>query len=193
MAICGSNSLLQFASLPFFVLGFIFQTTRLNVMRSLGLELAGVSKHFRQVQKEFFRTLRAQEKIGDEFFSSTDGQASVSLEDAMNQGLTPEQASELQLIEQQASAREKEIIRIAQSVNDLATLFKELNMLVIEQGTILDRIDYNIETSLVKIKKGVVDLEEAEKTSRKALATKCIVVLAIIVFMLLIVFIWKFS
>ena len=35
--------------------------------------------------------------------------------------------------------------RIAKSVEDLAVLFRELNTLIVEQGTMLDRIDHNIE------------------------------------------------
>lgn len=219
-------------------------------MRSLGTELAHISKHFRHIQKDFFRSqqnfkhtrahahahtrtakrdrhttlmrivcaflmymlvllivcfsyrfcfslfslsdLRDQEKIGEQFFSSDTGNA-VSLEDALNNGLTENQVAELAQIEAQSNDREKEIIKIAQSVNELANLFKELNMLVIEQGTVLDRIDYNIETSCQKIKKGVVDLEAANEMSKKALSTKCLVILVIIVSLLLIVFIAKAS
>jgi len=138
--------------------------------------------------------LRAQELVGEQFLSAADGKSrGVSLEDAVENGLTPSQEQELSLMAAQASDREREIIRIAQSVNQVAQLFTELNMLVIEQGTVLDRIDYNIEQSLTKIKKGVVDLEDAEKESKKALTLKCIILLAIICFLLLIVFIWKKS
>lgn len=40
--------------------------------------------------------------------------------------------------------RSKEINELTNSINSLAVLFKDFSVLVIEQGTILDRIDYNI-------------------------------------------------
>ena len=39
----------------------------------------------------------------------------------------------------------KEIEALANNMTQLATLFKELSTLVLEQGTIVDWIDYNIE------------------------------------------------
>lgn len=43
------------------------------------------------------------------------------------------------------SARDEEIERIAKSVALLATLFKDVANLVIDHGTLVDRIDYNME------------------------------------------------
>jgi syntaxin 16 len=39
-------------------------------------------------------------------------------------------------------------------MNDLAELFKELSVLVLHQGTILDRIDYNVKEAETNVKKG---------------------------------------
>ncbi len=46
------------------------------------------------------------------------------------------------------------------SIQDLNTIFKELATLVIDQGTILDRIDYNMEQVVERVKAGVKELEE---------------------------------
>ena len=52
--------------------------------------------------------------------------------------------------------REQEINDIAKGIIELADIFKDLQTMVIDQGTMLDRIDYNVE-------KMAVDVKEAEK------------------------------
>ncbi len=68
-----------------------------------------------------------------------------------------------------AKHKDKEIQELADSVKDLAVLFKELSTLVIEQGSIIDRIDYNVETAMVNTQKGkkhLVKAREAQKSNR---------------------------
>lgn len=48
--------------------------------------------------------------------------------------------------------REREINEIAQGIIELADIFKDLQGMVIDQGTMLDRIDYNIEKMSVHVK-----------------------------------------
>ena len=50
--------------------------------------------------------------------------------------------------------RNEQIMQIVESVNELNEIFKELNNLVIIQGSLLDRIDFNIDESLAHVKKG---------------------------------------
>ena len=54
--------------------------------------------------------------------------------------------------------KSKEIKTLVTTINDLAVLFKELSILVVEQGTVLDRIDYNIECAHKDTKQAVVHI-----------------------------------
>jgi hypothetical protein len=49
---------------------------------------------------------------------------------------------------------------ICQSINDLSVIFKDLALLIVDQGTILDRIDYNIEHAATSIDQGHKELEQ---------------------------------
>ncbi len=92
---------------------------------------------------------------------------------------------------QAVQSRDKEIAQIASSIQELGTIFKELAVLVIDQGTILDRIDYNMETVVESTKEGISQLEKAEKSQKNARPMKCIMCLSITIFILLLILILK--
>jgi methyl-accepting chemotaxis protein len=56
--------------------------------------------------------------------------------------------------------RDREIQEITRSISDLATIFQELQTLVIDQGTLLDRIDYNIEQVHTHTHRAVEELDK---------------------------------
>ena len=59
-------------------------------------------------------------------------------------------------------------------MNELATLFKDLSLMVIEQGTILDRIDYNLQESKQNIKLANKELVKTLKRESSWRARGCI-------------------
>ncbi|TNV71756.1 hypothetical protein FGO68_gene12879 [Halteria grandinella] len=99
---------------------------------------------------------------------------------------------DLQLDEEelQQRHRSKEIKHLVTNINDLAVLFKELSILVVEQGTILDRIDYNIEAAHKDVKQAVVHIENTVKIEKSTRAKSVLVCLlgGIIVCLVLMIF-----
>lgn len=57
--------------------------------------------------------------------------------------------------------RDREITQIARSIGELAQLFQDLSALVIEQGSVLDRIDYNIDNMATNVRQSGVELDQA--------------------------------
>ncbi len=108
------------------------------------------------------------------------------------QGLTDEQMEALANATTSVEDRDQEIQHIARSIEELAEVFKELNVLVVDQGTLLDRIDHNVDMTLDTVKEGVKHLESAEKSQKSARPMWCIAALmALIIIMIVIIAVRK--
>lgn len=77
--------------------------------------------------------------------------------------------------------REREIEDIAQGIIELSDLFRDLQNMVIDQGTMLDRIDYNVERMNEDVKGADTELKVASGYQRKSTKRKIILLLLILV------------
>lgn len=77
--------------------------------------------------------------------------------------------------------REREITDIAQGIIELADIFKELQTMIIDQGTMLDRIDYNVERMAVDVKAADKELKVASGYQRKGTKRRIIFLLVLLV------------
>jgi syntaxin 16 len=165
------------------------KTTRINSMRMLASDLMVQSKAFRQAQKNFLRHLTDQTHHPQEDQFGLPDSVLVNLD----QALSEDQQLQLDEISAQSSAREKEIIRVARSIHELSSLFSDLHTLVIDSGTMMDHIEYNIDQARVHVERGVVQLKSAETHSSRSLTCKCILLLVVIIVILLGILIYKKS
>lgn len=85
------------------------------------------------------------------------------------------------------SAREKQIEDVAKSILQLAEIFRDMQTLVVDQGTMLDRIDYNIELVRATIEPAFEELKKAEETQKNSKFQYCILALILLIVILLII------
>lgn len=77
--------------------------------------------------------------------------------------------------------REREIEDIAQGIIELANIFQELQTMVIDQGSMLDRIDYNVENMNRDVKEADKELKVASGYQRRTIKRKIMLLLAILI------------
>lgn len=111
--------------------------------------------------------------------------------DAEDTGFNKDQIRLVEETNKLVDERDAEIVNIAKNIEELAAIFKELSVMVIDQGTILDRIDYNMEQTIEHTKEGITELEKAEDHQKNDLSTKCIILLCVLIFALVLALIFK--
>ena len=88
--------------------------------------------------------------------------------------------------------RDNELNSLLNNVNDLASLFKDMQNLVMEQGTVLDRIDYNIDIAGVNVTKGKKSIIKANEYQKNNCFRNITIILLVCIFIECILLIFKF-
>lgn len=166
---------------------------RKNVQSGLAKRLQTLSGRFRAAQKEYMTRVQKQK-------TGTDGGAAYDilskdpkLVESVDHGFNQSQMNAVSNMEELVNQRDEEITKIARSVEELATIFKELSVLIIDQGTILDRIDYNMDQAVEHAKEGNTQLVKAETNQKNSLPMRCICALFILIAIVVGIAIWKFT
>ena len=88
--------------------------------------------------------------------------------------------------------RDNELNLLLNSVNDLAEIFKDMQTLVMEQGSILDRIDYNIDIASTNVTSGKNSIVKANEYHKNNCFRNVIIVLLVCIFIEASLLIFKF-
>ena len=87
----------------------------------------------------------------------------------------------------------RELESLTESISELSQTFVRMNELVFEQGAIIDRIDMNLSLTVERVDKANQQLEKAIEHQQGGLADACIKVLAVLVVIMTVVLLFKFS
>ncbi|TFK44709.1 t-SNARE [Crucibulum laeve] len=169
-----------------------------NVQRGLAAKVQDLSAAFRKKQRVYMEKLQGHAiKNQDLLIASgtislkgSDGMTAVD-DDIAAASHTQSQTQVHANPSSQLQTRDRELSEIAKSIASLAELFKDLSVLVIDQGTLLDSIEYNIEQTAVHVEDAVKELNIATTYQKNTGRRKCIFLLLLIIFGLILVLVFK--
>lgn len=87
--------------------------------------------------------------------------------------------------------RNRDLSNLLNSINSLSQIFKDLQALIMHQGTILDRIDYNIEQTKTNVYDAHEVLKEEHESMKSSLARNINLVLVLIISIMIILLMIK--
>ncbi|KAK7556894.1 t-SNARE [Phyllosticta paracitricarpa] len=169
-----------------------------NLKVSLASRVGDASANFRKKQSAYLKKLRAIGGFGSPnplSRTSTPTHANPYTDPAMQESYEDTSLSRTTLL-QTAQARshirknsndaaiaqrEREIEDIAQGIIELASIFQELNAMVIDQGSMLDRIDYNVERMATDVKGADQELTVATNYQRRGVKRKAMLLLVLLI------------
>lgn len=162
-----------------------------NIQVALATRVQEVSATFRKKQSNYLNKLR---QLGG--FESPLGRASTPIQNPYSDPALMESEVDKRLgqsaLQQTAqkrlhrndtaiAQREQEINDIAQGIIELADIFRDLQGMVIDQGTMLDRIDYNVERMATDVKGAEKELVVATNYQRRNTKRKILLLLLLLV------------
>lgn len=167
------------------------ETMAKNIQISLAARVQEASARFRKKQSMYLKRLRELDGLASPFERTptpmqnpyTDPSLMESDADkSFSQSTLMQTSQKLSGQDDTAIAqREREINDIAKGIIELSDIFRELQTMVIDQGTMLDRIDYNIERMGTEVQAASKELNVATNYQRRTTKRKILLLLFLIV------------
>jgi syntaxin 16 len=181
------------------------ETMAANIQIALASRVQEVSATFRKKQSTYLNKLRqlggfespafgpgrsgtpVQNPYSDPALMESDADASLSRSTLQQTAQKRLRSNNDTVIAQ----REQEINEIAKGIIELADIFRDLQAMVIDQGTMLDRIDYNVERMATDVKGAEKELTVATNYQRRSTKRKILLLLLLLVVGMFIVLLIK--
>ena len=128
-----------------------------NMLSSLRIKVQGAARELRQEQKRHYQRLSDYGANVEslEYYQEDDSKLPSYLQDDKAQSTQASTQRQHDIDDQT-----EEIQHVVEGIKALTNILSQMNDIVIEQGTIVDRIDYNLEQASKHVKKGNKELVE---------------------------------
>lgn len=158
-----------------------------NLQHGHAARLRNITLQFREMQQDYVRRLRLFNE-GNQALSSTiaSQEPEFNLEAFNEIGFTEQQQGMVMQNELMNQQRLHELREMNQMMNTVQELFRDLGTLIMEQGTMLDRIDGHIAEAVEEVEAGNEQLKKAEVDQKKGNRCFYIYIILVIVAILIV-------
>ena len=166
----------EISSIPNALMSKIEQTIKDNIILNLSNKIQEFSYEFRKNEQEFTERLQ---KMGNKLSVIDDEDTSIK---DFDKKYSDKYFFTYSNNESKIMAKNKGIDSLLESINELSSIFRDLQTVVQEQGTILDRIDYNIEIAAENTKSAYGHINEADKLQKQSCFRNVTLIIMFIIF-----------
>ena len=163
----------------------INENVKFNMYHNLLNRLAETSRALQINEEMQIQKYQEFNTVEDSFFHSCNYD---SIETTQTQNFNSNNPKKLDV----AKERNKELDLMVKTVNDLKEIFQEVSDMIISQGTILDRIDYNLYQSRYNVRRGNREMEETHERLKSGCLRRINTILIIIIFVMSLLLAFKF-
>ncbi|QLG72087.1 hypothetical protein HG535_0C04410 [Zygotorulaspora mrakii] len=172
-----------------------------NLQKRYAQKIQQESSKFRVLQNNYLKFLNKDDLTP--LFPKNDGSSQLLLEEEAGEAqsddieaysrktLQRQQTGNDQATQRFLRERDEEITQLANSVLEVSTIFREMQNLIIDQGTIVDRIDYNLENTVIDLKEANQELNKATHYQKRTQKCKIILLLSLCVLALFLIVMLK--
>lgn len=140
-----------------------------SVTRAMVTEMSELQAEFKAVESNYVNMVKSREERSKPYFD-------------FETETVEEDWGEINLVQQSIEQRgvdEAQVENIMKSFVELRDLYRDLSRLVVDQGTVLDRIDYHVEQAQNQISLGTQKIAKAAQYQKGHKKLVCIFILAI--------------
>lgn len=170
-----------------------------NYKKSYAVRIQESLLVFRNLQNNYIKFLRDDDETNDDdtrqlLAGSSANKVALLEEDTSNIESYSKHA--LQQAQQQIqnnpnslilASREREISKLAMGILEISTIFREMETLVVDQGSMLDRIDYNLAQAVEDLRQSDRELIKAQGYQKRTTKCKIIFLMSLVVLALFII------
>ena len=161
---------------------------KINMYQNLLNRLAEISREMQINEEKYLQKYQELNGYEESFFTINNSNNLDSIETLQSHAFNSNNKKKIDI----SKERNKEIDQMVNTVNELKNIFQDVSNMVIFQGTILDRIDYNTYQGRYNIRRGNRELEETHERLKSGCLRRLNQILIIAIFIMSILIIFKF-